>query len=79
MTDKVKIKTAADLENTQQGIVSNVEGEEALRRKLNSMGIVNGSAIVAEKTAPMGDPRTYSVMGYQISLRNTEAALIKLR
>ncbi len=57
-------------------MVVKVNGDDSLRRRLNSMGIVRGAIIAADYTAPMGDPRSYMILGYQITLRKEEAQQI---
>jgi ferrous iron transport protein A len=75
MPDKTQ-STAADLKSAQKGMVVKVTGDDSLRRRLNSMGIVRGAIIMADYTAPLGDPRSYMVLGYQITLRKAEAQQI---
>ncbi len=70
--------SAVTLRPGQQGVISSIEGDDALRRRLNAMGMVRGISMTAEQTAPMGDPRSYTVMRYQISLRKSEAEKIIL-
>lgn len=62
----------------ESGIVVKVEGERKIRRRLYDMGITNGAEIYLRKKAPFGDPIEVSVRSYELSLRNTEAACIKL-
>ena len=73
MTD---IRTAIDLKPGEVGIVIKVSGDDSLRRRLNSMGLVKGARLMADHIAPLGDPRSYVVLGYQISLRRSEAMQI---
>ncbi len=68
--------SALDLRPGESAIVVKVLGETSLRKRLNSMGIVPGAKLMADKVAPMGDPRSYIVLGYQISLRKDEARQI---
>ena len=37
------------------------------------MGVVKGTEIVVDHTAPLGDPRVYTLKGYRLTLRNAEA------
>ena len=41
--------------------------------KLMEMGCIPGETIRVEQIAPLGDPISISVAGYQLSLRNDEA------
>lgn len=58
------------------GIVSHIEGEPAVRRRLMEMGVVPGSELTLVKWAPLGDPAECLIRGYKLSLRKAEAALI---
>ncbi len=44
--------------------------------KLMEMGFIPGEQVTVEKKAPLGDPISVSVAGYQLSLRLDEAAHI---
>ena len=44
--------------------------------KLMEMGCVPGEKIKVEQKAPMGDPISITVAGYNLSLRRSEADLI---
>ena len=57
-------------------VVTHVEGEGAVRRRLLDMGITPGVTIHMKKIAPLGDPMEMTLRGYQLSLRKDEAAPI---
>ncbi len=42
------------------------------------MGFVVGKKVTVIKKAPLSDPVEYVIMGYHISLRNSEAQLIEV-
>ena len=71
--------TMADLRPGEQGVVNSINGDVSLKRRLSALGFVRGVAVGVCHTAPLGDPRVYSVLGYQLSLRNVEARKILLR
>ena len=71
--------SAADLRRGEEGIVLTVIGDEAFRQRLASMGVMAGTVIATPDTSIFGDPRTYSVRGYQLSMRIKEAAMILLQ
>jgi ferrous iron transport protein A len=72
-------KTLTDLEPGQNGIVLNVAGNANFKRRLSALGLVNGTRVSLSHTAPLGNPRTYEVFDYILSLRNEEANLIRLQ
>ncbi len=75
---EVPVGTLADLSPGENGIVVGIRGDLALKRRLSAMGVVKGTEITVEHTAPMGDPRAYTLLGYLLSLRNEDARKIIL-
>ena len=68
----------SELQNGEYGIVSKVRGRGAFRKRITEMGFVRGKKVTVVKNAPLRDPIEYSVLGYQISLRRSEASLIEV-
>ena len=62
----------------ESGVVTAVEGERKIRRRLYDMGVTPGAEIYLRKKAPLGDPIEVTVRSYELSLRLAEAALITL-
>ena len=60
----------------QRGIIVRIGGEKHLRHRLLEMGMVPGEMVIVERVAPLGDPVEFTVKGYRLSLRKTEAAQI---
>ncbi|ABK44238.1 FeoA family protein [Magnetococcus marinus MC-1] len=46
------------------------------RSRFISMGLTPGKEITLRNQAPFGDPRVYTIMGYDLTLRNAEAEKI---
>jgi ferrous iron transport protein A len=53
-------------------VIHSFENDEIFL-KLMEMGCIPGETIRVEQIAPLGDPISISVAGYQLSLRNDEA------
>lgn len=70
--------TLDQLPAKQTAVIRRVGGKGALRRRLMDMGFVQGTQIQMVKTAPLGDPTDYLVLGYHLSLRQSEAALVEV-
>lgn len=70
------MKKLSELHTGEKGYVAKVLGRGAFRRRLSEMGFVGGQEIVVIKNAPLKDPIEYSIMGYALSLRRSEAANI---
>lgn len=61
-----------------QGKITIVHGEGALRRRLLDMGLTPRTLVSVNKIAPMGDPMEISLRGYILTLRLEEAAKIEV-
>lgn len=68
----------SDLHEKDKGIILKVRGRGAFRRRILEMGFVAGKEIQVVKRAPLKDPIEYSIMGYNLSLRESEAELIEV-
>ena len=62
----------------QRARVTRIAGAGAIRRRLMDMGMIRGIEIEVLRTAPLGDPVEYRLLGYHLSLRKTEAQLIEV-
>ena len=56
----------------EEAIINSLEDQD-LVLKLMEMGFLPGEEITVEQIAPMGDPISVMVAGYQVSLRINEA------
>lgn len=68
--------TLYDLSEGEEGIILKIKGRGQFRQRLSEMGFVVGKKVSVIKKAPLRDPVEYMIMGYHISLRNSEAQLI---
>ncbi|MCX8019774.1 MAG: ferrous iron transport protein A [Chitinophagaceae bacterium] len=71
---KMTIKLS-ELKPGQSGIIKEF-GTSDIHIKLLEMGFIPGEKIVMEQIAPLGDPVSVTVAGYQLSLRLEEAEKI---
>ncbi len=70
--------TLLDLRNGEKGIITKVKGRGAFRKRIIEMGFVVGKSVEVIKKAPLRDPIEYSIMGYNVSLRQSESRLIEV-
>ncbi len=68
----------SELQNGEYGIVSKVRGRGAFRKRIIEMGFIRGKKVTVIKNAPLKDPIEYSILGYEVSLRRSEAHLIEI-
>ena len=71
-------KYLCDLQNDEIGVIVKVLGRGTFRKRITEMGFVKGKEVKVIKNAPLQDPIEYEIMGYDISLRRNEAALIEV-
>lgn len=65
-----------DLKIGRSGIITNVKGDGAFRRRLLDMGLTPKTKIYVRKVAPLGDPIEINLRGYELTLRSDDAANI---
>mgnify|MGYP003305657444 CR=1 FL=1 len=68
----------ADLPEGKIGIIREIDTESATAQRLLDLGFVPDTPIKAIKRAPMGDPTTFEIRGYQLGLRRSESEAIKV-
>ena len=68
----------SDLHNQEKAIITKVKGRGAFRKRITEMGFVKGQLVEVVKNAPLKDPIEYRIMGYEISLRRSEAELVEV-
>ena len=66
------MKKLSELKMGESGVIHSFENDEIFL-KLMEMGCIPGELIRVEQIAPLGDPISISVAGYQLSLRMNEA------
>lgn len=70
--------TLKDLSIGQTARIASVGGHGNLRHHLIDMGLIPGAGVRLVRRAPMGDPIEISLHGYSLSLRQAEAADVKV-
>ena len=67
-----------ELEPGRKARVVRVEGDAALRHRIMDMGLVPGTEVRLERSAPLADPISFRVRGFELSLRRSEAAAVRI-
>ncbi|MCD4683626.1 MAG: ferrous iron transport protein B [Bacteroidales bacterium] len=70
--------TLYNLEQGEKGVIVKIRGRGAFRKRITEMGFVKGKTITVIKKAPLRDPIEYNIMGYEVSLRQSEARLVEV-
>lgn len=68
----------SELKTGERGVIVKVMGHGGFRKRIVEMGFIRGKIVKVLLNAPLQDPVKYQIMGYEISLRHTEAAMIEI-
>ncbi len=68
----------SELRTGDKGVIVKVMGRGAFRKRIIEMGFIRGKEVIVIQNAPLKDPIHYRLMGYNVSLRRSEAALIEV-
>lgn len=66
------------MEDNQAGIIRAVKATGEMGRRIRDMGLVPGADIKIKGRAPLYDPVALRVMGFTLTLRNSEADYIEV-
>ena len=68
----------SELKTGEKGVVVKVMGHGGFRKRIIEMGFIKGKTVESILNAPLQDPVKYRIMGYELSLRHDEAAMIEV-
>ena len=68
----------SELQTGEKGVIIKVMGHGGFRRRIIEMGFIKGKTVEVLLNAPLKDPIKYKFLGYEISLRRQEAAMIEV-
>ena len=68
----------SDLKTGETGVIVKVLGHGSFRKRIVEMGFVAGQRVESLLNAPLHDPVKYRIMGYEVSLRHAEAAMVEI-
>ena len=68
----------SDLKTGESAVLVKILGHGAFRKRVMEMGFVKGRVIKCVLAAPLKDPVKYSLMGYEVSLRRSEAHMVEV-
>lgn len=66
----------SELKSGESATILKVTGHGGFRRRIVEMGFIRGKRVEVILNAPLKDPIEYRVMGYDVSLRRSEAAMV---
>ncbi|MER3412894.1 MAG: ferrous iron transport protein A [Armatimonadota bacterium] len=72
------MRTLADLNLGECGIVRQVQASGLTRERLQDLGLVPGTRVCASLRSPLGQPVAYEVRGSLVALREEDARTVLL-
>ncbi|MBE6195463.1 MAG: ferrous iron transport protein B [Rikenellaceae bacterium] len=68
----------SELKTGEKAVIVKVSGHGGFRRRILEMGFVRGKQVEVILNAPLKDPIDYRIMGYDVSLRRSEAVMVEV-
>lgn len=76
--NKIYDMRLSEVPTGQEVVIVKVLGYGAFCKRIIEMGFVRGKKVKVLLNAPLRDPVKYEILGYEVSLRRSEAALIEV-
>ncbi|MTK07475.1 MAG: ferrous iron transport protein A [Hungatella sp.] len=68
-----------DLKRGQKGIISRLTVCDDMRRRLQDMGLIEGTVVECVGKSPLGDPTAFLIRGAVIALRNEDSVRVLIQ
>ncbi len=68
----------ARLKAGQAATVQSLAAQGSIRRRLQDIGLIEGTTVECVGISPLGDPAAYLIRGAVVALRNSDAARVFL-
>jgi ferrous iron transport protein A len=75
MVNQVSLRT---LDEGQTAVIAGITAEGEMGRRIRDMGLVPGVSVQVMGRAPLRDPVALRLLGFTLTLRNSEADFIKV-
>jgi ferrous iron transport protein A len=66
------------MKRRQSGTITHISANGEMGRRIRDMGLVPGTCITVQGRAPLKDPVALRLMGFTLTLRNSEADFIQV-
>ena len=76
---KSEAQTLDQIQKGQIAVVVEVLGDDPIARRLGDLGVRKGVEIEVLRRAPLGDPTVFELCSYQLCLRRSESARVRVR
>ena len=72
-------KKLSELCQGQQGFVIDIDSNDNMRRRLQDLGLIKGTAVSCVNKSPLGDPVAYLIRGAVIALRHEDSSCVQIQ
>ncbi len=66
----------SDLKRGQRAVISKLAAYDDMRRRLQDIGLIEGTVVECLGKSPLGDPTAYLIRGAVIALRSEDAGRV---
>ena len=73
------IYTLSDIKLGESAKVTSLKNRGSMRRRLQDIGLIEGTKVKCVLKSPCGDPSAYQIRGAVIALRNDDASNIYVK
>jgi len=63
----------------EKGIISSINGDSKLIKRLFALGCIEGTEVELRRRAPLGDPIIINFRGFDLAIRKNDAKHIMLK
>lgn len=74
----IMVRQLSTLQTGQSAVIREVGGAALLRRRLLELGLLPGTVLTVRKRSPFGDPMQLHLRRFELTLRASEASLIRV-
>lgn len=68
----------SELKKGEKGIITKINGQGLLRKRLSEMGFIKGKTVEAIRYAPLGSPIVYKILNSEIAITPDIASQIEI-
>jgi len=73
------INTLSELPQGERGLVLDIYSEDHMRRRLQELGLIQGTKVSCVYKSPLGDPVAFEIRGTVIALRSEDSSLVRIQ
>lgn len=74
-----KTDNLSKLKEGECAVVTNINSDDSMRRRLQDIGLINGTMVTCIQKSPLGDPIAYQIRGAVIALRSEDSSCVKVQ